>query len=119
MIPQKTPKPKERGRLIVLSFLSALVCAAYILNLMNFQIVRGSEFQAQTQQLTVSKIAVKAARGEIVDCNGAALAENKVGFNIVFYYSFFPKTQQNRIISGLIGILEKNGENWYLSLIHI
>ena len=113
MIPQKTPKPKERGRLIVLSFLSALVCAAYILNLMNFQIVRGSEFQAQTQQLTVSKIAVKAARGEIVDCNGAALAENKVGFNIVFYYSFFPKTQQNRIISGLIGTLEKNGENWY------
>lgn len=113
MIPKKTPKPKERGRLIVLSFLSAIVCGAYILNLMNFQIVRGSEFQAQTQQLTVSKIAVKAARGEIVDCNGVALAENKVGFNIVFYYSFFPKAQQNRIISGLIGILEKNGEDWY------
>lgn len=91
MLPKKQPKAKERGRLIVLSFLAAGVCAAYILNLMNFQIVRGAEFQAQTQQMTVSKISVKAARGEILDCNGLALAENKVGYNVVFYYSFFPR----------------------------
>ena len=113
MLPKKQPKAKERGRLIVLSFLAAGVCAAYILNLMNFQIVRGAEFQAQTQQMTVSKISVKAARGEILDCNGLALAENKVGYNVVFYYSFFPKAYQNRIIAGLIEILEKSGETWY------
>lgn len=113
MTPKKPPKAKERGRLIILSFLAAGVCGAYILNLMNFQVVRGAEFQAQTQQLTVSKISVKAARGEILDCNGVALAENKVGYNVVFYYSFFPKADQNRIIAGLIEILEKNGEDWY------
>lgn len=113
MTPKKMPKAKERGRLIILSFLAAGVCGAYILNLMNFQVVRGAEFQAQTQQLTVSKISVKAARGEILDCNGVALAENKVGYNVVFYYSFFPKADQNRIIAGLIEMLEKNGEDWY------
>ncbi len=113
MTPKKMPKAKERGRLIILSFLAAGVCGAYILNLMNFQVVRGAEFQAQTQQLTVSKISVKAARGEIMDCNGVALAENKVGYNVVFYYSFFPKADQNRIIAGLIEMLEKNGEDWY------
>lgn len=110
---KKTPKPHERNRLIILSFLAACVCAVYILNLMNFQVVRGAEFQAQTQQMTVSKISVKAARGEILDCNGVALAENKVGFNVVFYYSFLPKAEQNRIIAGLIEILEENGEDWY------
>ncbi|MGI5856433.1 MAG: peptidoglycan D,D-transpeptidase FtsI family protein [Candidatus Merdivicinus sp.] len=113
MTPKKMPKAKERGRLIILSFLAAGVCGAYILNLMNFQVVRGAEFQAQTQQLTVSKISVKAARGEILDCSGVALAENKVGYNVVFYYSFFPKADQNRIIAGLIEMLEKNGEDWY------
>ena len=50
---------------------------------------------------------------QILDCSGVALAENKVGYNVVFYYSFFPKADQNRIIAGLIEMLEKNGEDWY------
>ena len=36
-----------------------------------------------------------------------------MGYNVVFYYSFFPKAYQNRIIAGLIEILEKSGETWY------
>ena len=74
MLSNKPQKPKERGRLITLSILSALGCGVYTLQLMNFQVVRGAEFQAQTQQMTVSRIAVKAARGEITDCNGVAIA---------------------------------------------
>ncbi|HIV18766.1 MAG TPA: hypothetical protein IAC82_05640 [Candidatus Merdivicinus intestinigallinarum] len=113
MLSNKPQKPKERGRLITLSILSAIVCGAYALQLMNFQVVRGAEFQAQTQQMTVSKIAVKAARGEITDCNGVALAKNKVGFNIVFYYSFFPAEERNEIIARLIQMMEANGEEWH------
>ena len=110
---QKPAKPKERARLIIMSFLAAAVCGLYMLQLMNFQVVRGAEFQAQTQQLTVSKISVKAGRGEITDCNGVALAENKVGYNIVFYYSFLPRAQQNAIIAQLIQMLEAQREDWY------
>lgn len=114
MFSSKPPKPKERSRLIILSFLAAIVCAVYVLQLMNFQIVRGEEFQAKTQQMTVSKIAVKAGRGEITDCTGEPLAQNKVGYNIVFYYSFLPKgDDRNRIIAELIEMLEEEGESWY------
>ncbi|MGI5893824.1 MAG: penicillin-binding transpeptidase domain-containing protein [Candidatus Merdivicinus sp.] len=110
----KPQKPKERVRLIILSFLAAFVCGAYILQLMNFQIVRGEEFLSKTQQMTVSKIAVKAGRGEITDCEGVPLAENKVGYNIVFYYSFLPSGEdRNRIIAELIEMLEAAGEDWY------
>ena len=110
--PQKPQKPKERGRLIILSFLAALVCGVYILQLMNFQIVRGEEFLAKTQQMTVSTIAVKAGRGEITDTNGEPLAQNKVGYNIVFYYSFLPSGEErNRIIAELIEMLEETGED--------
>ena len=112
--PQKPQKPKERGRLIILSFLAALVCGVYILQLMNFQIVRGEEFLAKTQQMTVSTIAVKAGRGEITDTNGEPLAQNKVGYNIVFYYSFLPSGEErNRIIAELIEMLEETGEDWH------
>ncbi len=113
MLPNKPQKPKERGRLITLSILSALVCGVYALQLMNFQVVRGEEFQEKTQQMTVSRISVKAARGEITDRNGVALANNKVGYNIVFYYSFFPAESRNEIIASLIELLEASGEDWY------
>ncbi len=113
MLPNKPQKPKERGRLITLSILSALVCGVYALQLMNFQVVRGEEFQEKTQQMTVSRISVKAARGEITDRNGVALANNKVGYNIVFYYSFFPAEDRNEIIASLIELLEASGEDWY------
>ncbi len=114
MKPQKPYKPKERSRLIILSFLAAAVCGVYILQLMNFQIVRGAEFLARTQQMTVSSITVKAGRGEITDTNGVPLAQNKVGYNIVFYYSFLPGGEErNRIIAALIEMLEDAGEDWY------
>ena len=114
MFSTKPQKPKERIRLIILSCLAAVICGAYILQLMNFQIVRGEEFLEKTQQLTVSKIAVKAARGEITDCCGVPLANNKVGYNIVFYYSFLPSGEErNRIIAELIGMLEAAGESWH------
>ncbi len=114
MFSPKPHKPKERSRLIILSCLAAAICGVYVLQLMNFQIVRGEEFLEKTQQLTVSKIAVKAGRGEITDCCGVPLANNKVGYNIVFYYSFLPSGEErNRIIAELIEMLEAAGENWH------
>ena len=105
-------KPKERMRLIVLSILTAAIFCLYLLVLMTHQIVHGSEYFAQTQASTTSVLSIKAARGDIVDCNGIPLAENETSLNIVFYYSFLPKDQQNDIIAQLIEICEENGETW-------
>lgn len=106
-------KPKERMRLIILSLMTAAICVFYLLVSMSYQVVNGEKYYAQTQASVTSVLPLKAARGEIVDRNGAALAENETGLNIVFYYSFLPKSQQNDIIAELIKICERNGETWY------
>ena len=106
-------KPKERARLIVLAVLTAIVCLMYLMISMTYQVVDGEKYYDETQASITSVLPLKAARGEIVDTNGVALAENRTGLNIVFYYSFLPKDQQNEIIAQLIEICEENGETWY------
>lgn len=106
-------KPRERGRLIVLSLMTAVVSILYLLTVMVYQIVDGEKYYNETQASITSVLPLKAARGEIVDTNGIALAENRTGLNIVFYYSFLPKDRQNEIIADLIEICEENGESWY------
>ncbi len=106
-------KPAERNRLVVLSVLSAAFAVFFVLLLMSYQIVQGAEFNEQTHQMTSSKLPIKAARGDIVDCNGVAFAENKAGFNIVFQYAFLPKGEQNEIINDLVTLCEENGVEWY------
>ncbi len=105
-------KPTERNRLVVLSILAAVFSAFFVLLLMSYQIVQGEEFNQQTHQMTSSKLPIKAARGDIVDCNGVALAENKAGFNIVFQYAFLPQDEQNDIIRELVELCEENGVEW-------
>lgn len=106
-------KPKERMRLIILSLMTAAVCVLYLMLSMTYQVANGEKYYAQTQASVTSVLSLKAARGEIVDRNGVPLAENETGLNIVFYYSFLPKDQQNEIIKQLIDICEENGESWY------
>ncbi len=106
-------KPTERNRLVVLSAMAAVFCAFFIIILMSYQLVKGAEYNAQTQKMTSSTLPIKAARGDIVDCNGVAFAENKAGFNIVFQYAFLPKSEQNEIILKLIELCEKSGIEWY------
>ena len=106
-------KPIERNRLIILSILAAVFSAFFVLLLMSYQIVQGAEFNEQTHQMTSSKLPIKAARGDIVDCNGVAFAENKAGFNIVFQYAFLPRKQQNEIILELVNLCEENDVEWY------
>ena len=106
-------KSPERNRLVILSVLIAVFSAFFIIVLMSYQVVRGAEFYAQTQQKASSTLPIKAARGDIVDCNNVAFAENKAGFNVVFQYSFLPKATQNEIIKKLITLCEQNNIEWY------
>ena len=90
----KSRPPKGKGtrrRLLGLSALSAVTAAVYLLSMMRIQIVDGARYLEETLSTTLSVIPVRAARGEILDRDGEALAESRTGMNIVFYYSFFPQ----------------------------
>ena len=110
----RPPKGKgTRRRLLGLSALSAVTAAVYLLSMMRIQIVDGARYLEETLSTTLSVIPVRAARGEILDRDGEALAENRTGMNIVFYYSFFPQERAAEQIAALIALCEENGESWY------
>ena len=110
----RPPKGKgTRRRLLALSALSAATAAVYLLSMMRIQIVDGARYLEETLSTTLSVIPVRAARGEILDRDGEALAENRTGMNIVFYYSFFPQERAAEQIATLIALCEENGESWY------
>lgn len=60
------------------------------------------------------EIVVDAARGEILDRNGATLVSNRQGNSIEFNAAVFPSKQadRNRIIAALIELCESKGEEW-------
>ena len=110
----RPPKGKgTRRRLLGLSALSVATAAVYLLSMMRIQIVDGARYLEETLSTTLSVIPVRAARGEILDRDGEALAENRTGMNIVFYYSFFPQERAAEQIAALIALCEENGESWY------
>lgn len=60
------------------------------------------------------EIVVDAARGEILDRNGATLVSNRQGNSIEFNAAVFPSKQadRNRVIAALIELCESKGEEW-------
>lgn len=60
------------------------------------------------------EIVVEAARGEMLDRNGATLVSNRQGNSIEFNAAVFPSKQadRNRIIAALIELCESKGEEW-------
>lgn len=111
-----TPRGKARDpkrRLWGLAGLAVLTAAVYLLFMMRIQIVDGAKYLEETLSTTLSVIPVRAARGEIRDRDGEALAANRTGLNIVFYYSFFPRERAAELVGRLMALCAENGESWY------
>ena len=101
-----------RNRLLSLCAVVAAAAIGFAFLLMNYQVVNGARYNAETYQTTTTRIAIKAARGDIVDRNGVPFATNVAQLNAVFYYSFFPKDTQNETIVSLIELCESRDEEW-------
>lgn len=96
------------GGLIVISL--AVLCVI-VLRLVEFQLVNGEEYKSQAQSVTNYKFNIPAARGEIVDRYGRALASNAVGYDLVINQLMLTG-EVNDLIRDLVQILQQNGEEW-------
>ena len=80
------------------------------------QLIDADQYKAAADSLAVSSSSVKAARGEILDCNGKPLVTNRQGNSVVFKYSDFPSSkkqdERNDLIFALIKLFEKNDIEW-------
>ena len=84
------------------------------IRLMKIQVVDGEKYLAMSKTSTTATQTVPAARGQIVDTNGEPLVENKVSYDVIIEYSFFPKDyeSQNKIILGIAKLLQTDGIEW-------
>lgn len=96
------------GGLIVISL---VVLGIILLRLVEFQLVNGEEYKSQAQSVTNYKFNIPAARGEIVDRYGRALASNAVGYDLVINQLMLTG-DVNQLVTDLVEILQSCGEEW-------
>lgn len=92
------------------------VFSLFIADLFRIQIANADEATVERVALKQTDTTIKAARGEILDCNGKPLVTNKQINSVIFNGSYFPRTdeqeQRNEIIVSLIHLLESYGTEW-------
>lgn len=108
-------KQKSGGkytRSIVLCVLAAAFVFVYVLRLGGLQIIDYSYYHGQANLQSAQKVAIKAARGEILDRYGRPIAINRNGYNIVFEAAYLPSEKLNDTILMLAELLQNNGDEW-------
>ena len=84
---------------------------AFILRLVQFQLVQGEELLEKAQQVSNYLFSIPAARGEIVDEYGRAMASNVSGYNLVIN-KLMLTGDLNETLVELVEILQAGGDEW-------
>ncbi|MDR1754629.1 MAG: hypothetical protein LBR74_06975 [Eubacterium sp.] len=99
-------------RLTIIVLIMTLVSFLAVTRLAKIQIVDGEMYLSQTRKSYTAQQAIQAARGQIVDKNGKLLNTNEVVYKVIVQKAFFTKGEENKIISRIIKILQRNNEEW-------
>src|SRR6266550_3649981 len=111
----RSAKPKiERDRthgspaaFAILRALIILMFGALILQLINLQVLRGSEFRERAEINALREVPLPAARGLISDRNGQPLVENSARFSAAIMPGDLPERGEAsvyRLLSGVTGV---------------
>lgn len=98
------------SRIFILSGLLCAIFLAFVIRMMQFQLVDGEGYRQMSDVKYTREVTVKAARGEIVDRNGIPLAANRTGYNVIFDKSFVKMTEINELILVAADIVKKQNE---------
>lgn len=107
-------KAAEIIRVVLAIVLLVSFCTLAGIKLMKIQVVDGEKYLQMSKKSSTASKTVYAVRGEIVDINGEPLVENKVSYDVIIEYSFFPKEHslQNKVIIELARLLSHDGIEW-------
>ena len=103
---------KKNVRYNILSIIVYIIGIILIIQLFNLQIVHGEEYLERANSRLTREITIKAARGNILDCNGNILAGNKIKYSLKIYKSKIDQENLNRAILNTINILENRGDTY-------
>ena len=82
-------------RLIMLSALFVIICAIYLVILVNLQITGLDYYSIIEEDTRVRTVTIAAKRGEIYDRNGKALVINKTNYCVMLEYGAMPKNDDD------------------------
>jgi len=103
---------KKNVRYNIIIIISYIIGIILILQLFNLQIVHGEEYLEQSNSRLTRETTIKAARGNILDCNGNLLAGTTTKYALEIYKSKIEENELNDTIIKVINILEKNGDSY-------
>lgn len=98
-----------KSRLFIIGVLFFAMFAILVGRLFQLQILNGQESYDEYVQITKKEINTKAPRGNILDCNGEVLAENKVIYSVTIkdLEIYDSKAEFNEMLLRLIHLLDR------------
>ena len=107
-------------RSVIALLLVAVMIIGFSATLYKIQVQDHEYYAAQNNTVKTYKVAIEAARGEIVDRNGNALVTNRETNSIILDAAYFPAAtendKRNAILQNLIALFQKNGEEYAQNL---
>ena len=96
----------------LLSMFVYLTGIILIIRLFNLQIIKGSEYREISNSRLTRESVVEAARGNIDDRNGVALATTKTGYSVELYKTKNSNEELNNVILKMVNLLENNKDEY-------
>ncbi len=107
------PFPKKKNKRInSLALVMAAVVAVSCARMFFLQIVNANHYLSQASGVTARTAALKAPRGEILDCYSRKIATNREGYNIVFNSAYVNWDTVNGMILDLCDYLSGEAAEW-------
>lgn len=102
----------KKTKYIVCSIFVVLIGLIFTGRLINWQVIQGKEYDEIAANADSYKEIIPAARGEIYDKNGLALAVNTAGYDIQVTKAHMQPNSENSVIETLLNIFEEKNENF-------
>ncbi|MDD3647982.1 MAG: penicillin-binding protein 2, partial [Candidatus Dojkabacteria bacterium] len=99
-------RTKIKSRFLWVYLALALIFGVLLINLVNLQIVNGSENLFLSSTIKTSEVIVRAPRGLVYDRNGNLLVQNTPSFQLIIELQQLPKEKEDYVIENLSNILE-------------
>ena len=103
-------KLKKRALFLLAGVL--VVLAVFSAKLFQLQMVEGADYRDKATSTTLIELPLPAARGEIVDRYGRAIATNRAAYHLWLIKAMLPDDQLNEVLMRMVDILSANGESW-------
>lgn len=103
-------------RYIILSVSYILIFTVIAIQLFNLQIIKGEEYNKESQRRLLRKTIIPAPRGNILDRNNVPVAVNRMGHSLLLTKTSISDQELNTMLYNIIKLLESNGDTYISDL---